>query len=166
MSNVTPNTTATPNIVAPTQAGTGTTEKSVVPTNGAGSEVVGHGTTTVVDSVVARVAGIAAREAHGVYDLGGGAARAIGAIRNAINATDQSQGVSVEVGETQVAVDVTIVAEYPVALQDVANGVRADVIRAVETIVGLEVTEVNVTINDVHLPSDERDEEPADARVQ
>jgi uncharacterized alkaline shock family protein YloU len=126
----------------------------------------GRGTTTIVDSVVARVAGIAAREARGVYDLGGGAARAIGAIRNAINATDQSQGISVEVGEKQVAVDVTIVAEYPVSLQDVADGVRADVIRAVETIVGLEVTEVNVTVNDVHLPSEDDNDKTEEARVQ
>ncbi|MGO2749788.1 MAG: Asp23/Gls24 family envelope stress response protein [Pseudoclavibacter sp.] len=165
MTNVTPNTTVTPNAVAASHSSA--TPKSVAPASRPGSELAsGPGTTTVVDSVVARVAGIAAREAQGVYDLGGGAARAIGAIRNAINATDQSQGVSVEVGEKQVAVDVTIVAEYPVSLQDVADGVRADVIRAIESIVGLEVTEVNVTVNDVHLPSDDRDEEPAEARVQ
>ncbi|PPF81549.1 Asp23/Gls24 family envelope stress response protein [Pseudoclavibacter sp. RFBJ3] len=126
-----------------------------------------NGKTTIDDGVVAKVAGIAARDARGVYDLGGGAARAIGAIRNAINATDQSQGISVEVGEKQVAVDVTIVAEYPVSLQDVADGVRADVIRAVETIVGLEVTEVNVTVNDVHLPSEDNDTNTTEeARVQ
>ena len=152
MANTTSNTTSAPN--------TAQTSGSVVPTTSNG-----RGTTTIVDSVVARVAGIAAREARGVYDLGGGAARAIGAIRNAINATDQSQGISVEVGEKQVAVDVTIVAEYPVSLQDVADRVRADVIRAVETIVGLEVTEVNVTVNDVHLPSDDADE-TVEARVQ
>jgi uncharacterized alkaline shock family protein YloU len=82
-------------------------------------------------------------------------------------ATDQGQGVSVEVGETQVAVDVTIVAEYPVALQDVANGVRADVIRAIETIVGLEVTEVNVTVHDIHLAGDDDvDSDDAVTRVQ
>ncbi|MBF4459153.1 Asp23/Gls24 family envelope stress response protein [Pseudoclavibacter sp. VKM Ac-2867] len=126
-----------------------------------------NGKTTINDSVVARVAGIAARDARGVYDLGGGAARAIGAIRNALNATDQGQGISVEVGEKQVAVDVTIVAEYPVSLQDVADGVRADVIRAIETIVGLEVTEVNVTVNDVHLPSeDDTNDKTEEARVQ
>ncbi|WP_440708273.1 Asp23/Gls24 family envelope stress response protein [Herbiconiux sp. YIM B11900] len=123
------------------------------------------GKTVINDGVVSKVAGIAAREARGVYALGGGAARAFGAIREAVAGTDQSQGISVEVGETQVAVDVTIVAEYPLALQDVADGVRKNVIQAVETIVGLEVTEVNVTVNDVHLPSDDKDE-AAEARVQ
>ncbi|WP_291051176.1 Asp23/Gls24 family envelope stress response protein [Herbiconiux sp.] len=123
------------------------------------------GKTVINDGVVAKVAGIAAREARGVYALGGGAARAFGAIREAVAGTDQTQGISVEVGETQVAVDVTIVADYPTPLQDVADGVRANIIRAVETIVGLEVTEVNVTVNDVHLPSDDKDE-AAEARVQ
>lgn len=123
------------------------------------------GKTVINDGVVAKVAGIAAREARGVYALGGGAARAFGAIREAVAGTDQTQGISVEVGETQVAVDVTIVADYPTPLQDVADGVRSNIIRAVETIVGLEVTEVNVTVNDVHLPSDDKDE-AAEARVQ
>ena len=112
-----------------------------------------------------RVLGIAAREARGVFALGGGAARAFGAIREAVAGTDQTQGISVEVGETQVAVDVTIVAEYPLSLQDVADGVRSNIIQAVETIVGLQVTEVNVTVNDVHLPSDDADE-TVEARVQ
>lgn len=124
-----------------------------------------RGKTVINDGVVAKVAGIAAREARGVYALGGGAARAFGAIREAVAGTDQAQGISVEVGETQVAVDVTIVAEYPLALQDVSDGVRSNVIRAIESIVGLEVTEVNVTVNDVHLPSDDADE-TAEARVQ
>ncbi|TAJ49441.1 MAG: Asp23/Gls24 family envelope stress response protein [Herbiconiux sp.] len=123
------------------------------------------GKTVINDAVVAKVAGIAAREARGVYALGGGAARAFGAIREAVAGTDQTQGISVEVGETQVAVDVTIVAEYPAPLQDIADGVRSGIIRAVETIVGLEVTEVNVTVNDVHLPSDDADQ-AAEARVQ
>ena len=123
------------------------------------------GKTVINDGVVAKVAGIAAREARGVFALGGGAARAFGAIREAVAGTDQTQGISVEVGETQVAVDVTIVAEYPLSLQDVADGVRSNIIQAVETIVGLQVTEVNVTVNDVHLPSDDADE-TVEARVQ
>ena len=115
----------------------------------------GTGKTVINDGVVAKVAGIAAREVVGVHALGGGAARALGAIREAMNSTDVSQGISVEVGETQVAVDVTIVAEYPVQLQQVADDIRSSVIRAIEDLVGLKVTEVNVTIVDIHLPSDD-----------
>ncbi|RFA06942.1 alkaline-shock protein [Subtercola boreus] len=124
------------------------------------------GKTTINDSVVAKVAGIAAREVSGVHALGGGAARVIGSIRNAVNNTDLSQGISVEVGETQVAVDVIIVAEYPVALQDVANDVRSSIIDAIENLVGLQVTEVNVTVDDVFIPSADDNASEAEARVQ
>ncbi|WP_139201947.1 Asp23/Gls24 family envelope stress response protein, partial [Curtobacterium sp. MCBA15_016] len=65
------------------------------------------------------------------------------------------QGVKVEVGEKQVAADIVIVAEYPVALQQVADGVRAGVARALEQIVGMEVAEVNVTVQDVFIPGDD-----------
>ncbi|WP_213816961.1 Asp23/Gls24 family envelope stress response protein [Glaciihabitans sp. dw_435] len=111
------------------------------------------GTTVIADSVIAKVAGIAARDVPGVFALGGGAARAIGAIRDAINSTDLAQGISVEVGETQVAVDITIVALYPTPLQTVADNVRAAVYTAIEDLVGMQVTEVNISITDVHIPS-------------
>lgn len=130
------------------------------------NEDTAHGTTTVDDSVVAKIAGIAAREVPGVHDLGGGAARAIGAIRNRLNSTDQGQGISVEVGETQAAVDVTVVAEYPVALHRVADGIRSAITEAIESLVGLEVTQVNVTITDVNIPSDDDDDAAAAPRVQ
>ena len=83
------------------------------------------GTTVIVDPVVAKIAGIAAREVPGVHALGGGAARVVGMVREAIGTADLTQGVKVEVGETQVAADVTIVVEYPLPLQQVANAVRA-----------------------------------------
>lgn len=126
----------------------------------------GQGKTTIEDGVVAKVAGIAAREVKGVYALGGGAARALGAIRDALNTTDLTQGIGVEVGERQVAVDVTIVAEYPVALQELADRVRASVRRAMEELIGMEVAEINVTINDVHVPSEDDGDESQDTRVQ
>lgn len=121
----------------------------------AASSVASTGETIIENGVVAKIAGIAARDVPGVYALGGGAARAVGAIRDALNSTDLTQGVSVEVGETQVAVDVTIVAEYPVALQKVADDVRAAIAVAMSEFVGKQAVEVNVTINDVHIPSDD-----------
>jgi uncharacterized alkaline shock family protein YloU len=113
------------------------------------------GRTTIADGVVAKVAGIAAREVPGVYALGGGGARALGAIRDVMNATDLTQGVKVEVGETQAAADLTIVVEYPAPIQEVAANVRSAVAGAITRLVGLEVVEVNVEVNDVHLPGDD-----------
>lgn len=140
------------------------TNTTVLPTGAAES---GSGKTVINDGVVAKIAGIAARDVPGVHALGGGAARAFGAIRDAINTTDLGQGISVEVGEKQVAVDVTLVADYPVALQDVADRVRAAITKAIETLVGMEVAEVNVTINDVHIPSeDDNAADDTEARVQ
>lgn len=124
------------------------------------------GKTVINDGVIAKIAGIAAAEVPGVYALGGGAARAFGAIRDAINASDLGQGISVEVGEKQVAVDVTLVADYPVALQDVADRVRAAIVTAIETLVGMETTEVNITVNDVHIPAIDDTDDTAEARVR
>ncbi len=132
--------------------------------------VSAQGRTTIADTVVAKIAGIATREVNGVHNLGGGSARAFGSLRERIPgaSTNHSQGVSVEVGELQAAVDVDIVAEYGVAISDLATGIRRNVINAVERMTGLHVTEVNVTVHDVHLDdgSDEEDTEPAPARVQ
>ncbi|GAA1597610.1 Asp23/Gls24 family envelope stress response protein [Leucobacter chromiireducens] len=117
------------------------------------------GRTTIAEGVVAKVAGIAAREVSGVHALGGGGARAFGAIRDAVNATDLTQGVKVEVGETQAAADITIVVDYPAPIQDVAENVRSAVTAAITRLVGLQVVEVNVDVNDVHLPSDDVDDD-------
>jgi len=126
-----------------------------------------QGRTTVADGVVQKIAGLAAREVSGVYALGGGAARAFGALRERIPGATQAagQGVAVEVGETQAAVDLDIVTEYGAPIAEVARSVRRNVISSVEGMTGLQVTEVNIAVNDVHLPSD--DEGPQEpARVQ
>jgi uncharacterized alkaline shock family protein YloU len=151
-------------------ADTTTTTPNTLATSATGSKNTGNhaatGKTVIDDTVVSKVAGIAAREVNGVHSLGNGAARAIGALRDAIGQRDHGQGVKVEVGETQVAADITIVAEYPVPLQQVAEGVRSSVSRALEQIVGMEVTEVNVTVQDVFIPGDDdEDDDKKESRV-
>jgi uncharacterized alkaline shock family protein YloU len=136
-----------------------TTTPSAVPS-------VAAGKTIIADGVVSKVAGIAARDVPGVFALGGGAARAFGAIRDVIGSTDLTQGVRVEVGETQVAADVTIVVEYPTPMHAVAEQVRQAVAQAIEQLIGMDVAEVNVAINDVHIPGDDDDDQPAESRVQ
>jgi uncharacterized alkaline shock family protein YloU len=127
-----------------------------------------YGKTSIADSVVAKIAGIATRDVSGVHDLGGGTARAVAAIRERIpgSRTNRAQGVAVEVGERQAAIDLELVAEYGVALPDLAEAIRRNVIASIERMTGLEVVEVNIAVSDVHLESesDETADEPA--RVQ
>lgn len=128
-----------------------------------------HGHTTISDVVVSKIAGLAAREVSGVHDLGGNASRAVGAIRERIPgaSTNFSQGVSVEVGEKQAAVDIDIVADYGVSITDLAAGIRRNVIAALERMTGLEVVEVNIAVHDVYVAGQE-DDTPATqtARVE
>jgi uncharacterized alkaline shock family protein YloU len=131
-----------------------------------GALVTSEGSTTIADTVVQKIAGLAAREVNGVYDLGGGAARALSAIRERIPGASASvsHGVSVEVGEKQAAVDLQVLVEYGVSIVDLARSVRRNVINAIEQMTGLEVVEVNINVTDVHIPSD--DDEPTSDRVQ
>jgi uncharacterized alkaline shock family protein YloU len=156
---------------ANTKPASGTTSATTSPeqatTSQATSLTTSQGTTTVADSVVQKIAGLATREINGVYDLGGGASRAFGAIRERIPGATASaaQGVAVEVGETQAAVDLEILVEYGVSIADLARAVRRNVITAIERMTSLEVVEVNIHVNDVHIPGAE-DSAPEPTRVQ
>jgi uncharacterized alkaline shock family protein YloU len=133
-----------------------------------GPLVTSHGSTTIADVVVSKIAGLAAREVNGVYDLGGNVGRAVGALRERIPgaSTNFSQGVSVEVGEKQAAVDVDIVAEYGVSISDLAAGIRRNVIGALERMTGLEVVEVNIAVHDVHVPDEDDQPTQTSTRVE
>lgn len=127
--------------------------------------VTDEGTTTIADTVVQKISGLATREVSGVHALGGSAARAFSAIRERIPGASASagQGVAVEVGERQTAVDLQIVVEYGVSIADVARAVRRNVINSIEQMTGLEVVEVNINVNDVYIPGDDK---PNTERVQ
>ncbi|MGO1949409.1 MAG: Asp23/Gls24 family envelope stress response protein [Mycobacteriaceae bacterium] len=120
-----------------------------------------HGRTSVADVVVSKIAGMAAREVSGVHGLGGGTTRALGALRERIpgGRVNVQQGISVEVGDRQTAVDISIIAEYGVAIHELAEAIRRNIILSVEEMTGLEVTEVNVIVHDIHLPEDDAPDE-------
>lgn len=134
---------------------------------GAGTAPETRGRTTIADSVVEKIAGMATREVPGIHSLGSGMARTLGAVSDKVagGRSSVSRGVKVEVGERQAAVDLEVVVEYGVAIVDIAADVRTSVITAVERMTGLEVVEVNIAVDDVHLPDDE-DEEAGEGRVQ
>jgi uncharacterized alkaline shock family protein YloU len=162
----------------PTSAAT-TTTTVTSPTTMVGSPArladdTAQGKTTIAASVVQKIAGIAAREISGVYAMGGGVSRAFGALRERIPGggigVTNIAGVQVEVGEKQAAIDLDLVVEYGASIVDLARAVRRNVITAVERVTGLEVIEVNIAVNDIHLPEAEDGSElpvvPVPARVE
>jgi uncharacterized alkaline shock family protein YloU len=133
---------------------------------GAAAEMITEqGRTRIAGIVVQKIAGIAAREVTGVYELGGGAARAMGALRERVGRGTPGTGVSVEVGEKQAAVDLDLTVEYGVPIHEVAAEVRENIIGAIERMTSLEVTEVNITVHDVHIEGEEP-EAPQAPRVE
>jgi uncharacterized alkaline shock family protein YloU len=120
-----------------------------------------RGGTRIEDSVVSKIAGIAAQEVDGVR-MGGGSSQAIGGILSSVTggsvgSGSQARGVSVEVGEVEAAIDVTLTVEYGKSIPQIAQAVRQNVINRVENLVGLNVTEVNVAVNDVFFPEQEQE---------
>ncbi|WP_433277933.1 Asp23/Gls24 family envelope stress response protein [Pseudonocardia xinjiangensis] len=128
-----------------------------------------QGKTTVADPVVSKIAGLATKQVTGVAGFGSGAARAMGAVRERIPGAraSSSQGVAVEVGERQAAIDLTIVVEYGVAIVELARSIRRNVIGSIEQMTGLEVVEVNISVVDLQLPGEDTAEQARQpARVE
>ena len=116
------------------------------------------GDTTIADTVVVKIAGIAAREVNGVHAMGNAARRAIGTLAQRIPGSTQpsvSGGVSVEKGEREAAIDISVVVEYGVPVVTMSEQIRQNVISAVEHGTGLQVVSVDVNVSDVHLPDDD-----------
>ena len=120
-----------------------------------------EGKTTIKDSVIAKVAALSVQEVGGVHALGSTPVRAIKAIIDTISNTEINPGVSIDIGDEGVTVDITLVAEYPVPLTALADEVRTAVARAIEGLVGMGVQAVNVTITDIYAAEDSDDNDVA-----
>ena len=132
-----------------------------------------RGRTTISDAVVSQIAGIAAQEVEKVQ-MGGGATAAVGGFLQSVTGSSSgnyARGVTVEVGEEEAAVDLTMAVEYGYSVPQLTEAVRRNVINRVENLTGLRVTEVNITVNDVQIPEerpmlDEQEQVERQARQQ
>jgi uncharacterized alkaline shock family protein YloU len=118
-----------------------------------------RGSTTIQDGVVSKVAGVAAKEVDGVR-MGGSTSQSanslLGSITGGSSGGSASRGVSVEVGELEAAVDLAMTVEYGRSIHQIAEAVRNNVIRRVEDLVGLRVTEVNISVEDIFFAHQEQ----------
>jgi uncharacterized alkaline shock family protein YloU len=119
------------------------------------------GSVRIADDVVAIIAGLAATEVPGVAGMSGGIA---GGIAEMLGRKNLSKGIKVEVGETEAAIDIHVIVTYNVRIPDVAVRIQENVKKAIETMTGLKVVEVNVHVQGVAFPNMETKED--DTRVK
>ncbi len=117
------------------------------------------GTTTIQDSVVTAIIGMAAEEvegvsmSHGGVRLPGDSSPTVGEfVDNITGGGSRPRGISVEVGDRQAAADITVNVDYGHPIPRLTQTIRDRVIKRVESLTGLQVTEVNIQVNDVTLP--------------
>ncbi len=129
--------------------------------SGGGPLQTDRGNTTIADSVVSKIAGLSAQEVDGIR-MGSGASQTASNLLGSITgggSGSQTQGVTVEVGQEEAAVDLTLTAEYGKSIPQLAEAVRRNVSNRVESLVGLRVTEVNVTVQNIFFPQQEQEQE-------
>ena len=101
----------------------------------------------ISDDVVSVIAGVAVSEVPGVAQMSGGFAGGISEVLS--GKKNLSKGIKVETGEKETKIDVNIIVEYGVRIPDVAFEIQNKVKKAVESMTGLKVVEVNVHIQGV-----------------
>lgn len=110
------------------------------------------GSIRIANEVVRIIAGLAASEVKGVVGMSGGV---VDGFAELLKKKNLAKGVKVEVGEKQAIVDLFIVIEYGAKIPDTAYLVQENVKRAIESMTGLEVIEVNVHIQGVEFKSED-----------
>lgn len=130
--------------------------------------VTEQGRTTIADVVVSKIAGIAAREVPGVHELvTQGVGGAVGGLAQRMTGADtRSQGVNVEVGEREAAIDLRLTVDYGVSIPQVAEAVRRNIMSRLEAMTGLIVKEVNIDVTDLYFPEEEAQTQQIQPRVE
>lgn len=122
------------------------------------------GKTTISDEVVTQLVEIAAKEVQGIYSIAKqGIGEQIAGFTQRLSGKSQAgQGILVEVGEREVAIDVRIIAHYGVKVSDLAANLRRSIIERIESLLGLTVKEVNIQVSGLFFPENK----PADTNVR
>lgn len=125
-------------------------------------EEIDEGTIKIADEVVGIITGLAATEVEGVAGMSGGLA---GGIADMLGRKSLSKGVKVEVNEDTALVDVYVIIDYGNSIPDVAWKIQDNVKQAIEGMTGLDVKAVNVHVQGVNFPEDEKKDE-AELKVE
>jgi uncharacterized alkaline shock family protein YloU len=107
----------------------------------------------ISDNVVATIAGLAALETPGVAGMAGG----IGSITKLLQGKNEQRGVSVEVGQLETIIELSVIIKYKMKIQEVCRNLQHHVIEQVEHMTGLKVKQVIVKVEGVDYKEEDKE---------
>ena len=126
-------------------------EKNIKETNAKVEEVkqtdAVKGELTYEDKVIQKIIGLSLEKVDGLLAVDGGFFSNL--TDKIINTDNVANGVNVEVGKEQVAVDLNVVVEYQKNVPELYKHIKEVVVSQVSKITDLEVIEVNVNVVDI-----------------
>lgn len=123
------------------------------------NESNGVGNVKISNDVVSIIAGIAATEIKGVIGMSSGIT---GGITELLGMKNQSKGIKVELSEKEASVDIFLVMEYGSDIAEVGRQVQENVKDAIENMTGLKVAAVNVNVQGIVVPKEDKREPKAE----
>ncbi|HAK18349.1 MAG TPA: Asp23/Gls24 family envelope stress response protein [Lachnospiraceae bacterium] len=110
------------------------------------------GTVRIADDVVATIATYAAKEIEGVAGMSGNSTSNF--LSRAGVKMPEAKGVKVTVDNGNVDVDVSVILDYGYNIPATSSKIQARVKSSIENMTGLNVTDVNVRIAGINVPSE------------
>jgi uncharacterized alkaline shock family protein YloU len=116
------------------------------------SQIQDNGSLHISEEVIASIAGLAVMEVEGVCGLGNSTSLELSEI---LGKKNLSKGIRISVSEeNEVALDCTIMVKLGYNIKEVATAAQNAVASHVESVSGLRVSAVNVTVAGIALPKD------------
>lgn len=125
-------------------------------------DTVQGGRITFAPDVIATIANLAAAEVDGVDGMSGNVAENISGILN--SKKNLTKGVRVDVSENDVSVELAVIIKYGYKLHEVCANIQKSIKNAIETMTGLRVVLVNVSVQSISFEksSSKKAEPPVD----
>ncbi|MGT2932759.1 Asp23/Gls24 family envelope stress response protein [Streptococcus catagoni] len=114
-------------------------------------------TLTYDDKVIEKIVGHALEDVDGLLAVSGGF---FSNLKNStVNSKSVTDGVNVEVGSKEVAVDLDVIVEYGKDVPKVAEQIKAIVAQNVDVMTHLKVVEVNINVVDIRTKAEQKEAE-------
>jgi uncharacterized alkaline shock family protein YloU len=113
------------------------------------------GDVKIASDVVIVIATMAATEVAGIAGMSGGLT---GEIAEKFGVKSSNKGIKVQIGEDETVIDLFLIVEYGIKVPDVAFEVQQNVKKAVETMAGLKVSQVNIHIQGINIVKDHKEQ--------